>query len=507
MTIEEVLAFEEMQIFDRKSINIAPKALAIPIIAFANADGGTVAIGISDKTRRVEGVDYDIEKLNELLRVPFDFCVPTVKIEIEKVRCVDFKGRENHVLLMHVEPGMQVYANQADEVFMRVGDKSKKLTFEERLQLMYDKGERFFEDKPVPEADIEDIDLAFVKKYIDRIGYSKTSMEYLKENKGFVKEKNGKLQISSAAILLFGKNPQLYFPRARLRFIRYEGTEERVGAQMNIIKDVIFEGNILKMITDAVAYLDTQIKEKTYLGKDGLFITEEEYPKFVRQEIIVNAVTHRDYSIRGTDIQIKMFDDRIVVESPGKLPGLVKTDNIRHTHFSRNPKIAEFLKAYSFVKEYGEGVDRMYKELEAVGLQGPEYRINAFMLQAIIRNNSVPDEKPLFGEINRGLVTEKPAFGEENHGLVTEKPLFGSKEPLFQAVDDAVCSKTLTPIIAGNVKKIVEAFDLNQIFGRQEIKKELGYGDYKAGKAIEAMQLLNIVVPVEGKGKGKYILR
>ena len=123
------------------------------------------------------------------------------------------------------------------------------------------------------------------------------------------------MQISSAAILLFGKNPQLYFPRARVRFIRYEGTEERVGTQMNVIKDVIFEGHILKMITDAVAYPDTQIKEKTYLGEDGLFVTEEEYPKFVRQEIIVNAVTHRDYSIRGTDIQIKMFDDRIVVES------------------------------------------------------------------------------------------------------------------------------------------------------------------------------------------------
>ena len=397
MTIEEVLAVEEMQVFDRKSVNIAPKVLAIPIIAFANADGGTVAIGISDKTRRIEGVDYDIQKLNELLRVPFDFCVPTVKVEIEKVQCIDFKGRENHVLLMHIEPSMEVHANQADEVFMRVGDKSKKLAFEERMQLMYDKGERFFEDKPVPETDIEDIDLAFVEKYIAQIGYSKTAMEYLRENKGFIKEKNGKVQISSAAILLFGKNPQLYFPRARVRFIRYEGTEERVGTQMNVIKDVIFEGNILKMITDAVAYLDTQIKEKTYLGEDGLFVTEEEYPKFVRQEIIVNAVTHRDYSIRGTDIQIKMFDDRIVVESPGKLPGLVKTDNIRHTHFSRNPKIAEFLKVYSFVKEYGEGVDRMCKELDAVGLQDPEYRLNAFMLQTTIRNSTLTDKKPRFG--------------------------------------------------------------------------------------------------------------
>ena len=168
--------------------------------------------------------------------------------------------------------------------------------------------------------------------------------------------------------MLFGKNPQLYFPRARVRFIRYEGIRECVGAQMNVIKDVIFEGNILNMLTKAISYLDTQIKEKTYLGADGLFVTEEEYPKFVRQEIIVNAITHRD---------------RIVVESPGRLPGLVKAGNIRHTHFSRNPKIAEFLRDYNFVKEYGEGVDRLCRELEAAGLQSPEYRVNAFMLQKV----------------------------------------------------------------------------------------------------------------------------
>lgn len=74
------------------------------------------------------------------------------------------------------------------------------------------------------------------------------------------------MQISSAAILLFGKNPQLYFPRARVRFIRYEGTEERVGTQ-RMLSRCHFEGNILKMITDAVAYLDTQIKEKNLSGR------------------------------------------------------------------------------------------------------------------------------------------------------------------------------------------------------------------------------------------------
>ena len=131
---------------------------------------------------------------------------------------------------------------QADEVFMRVGDKSKKLSFDERMQLMYDKGERFFEDKPVPDADIDDIDMNFVKAYIDKVGYSKSPMEYLLENKGFAKEKNHSFQVSTAAILLFGKNPQLYSPRARVRFIRYEGIRECVGAQMNVIKDVILRG-------------------------------------------------------------------------------------------------------------------------------------------------------------------------------------------------------------------------------------------------------------------------
>ena len=105
--------------------------------------------------------------------------------------------------------------------------------------------------------------------------------------------------------------------------------------------------------------------------------------------MIVNAVTHRAYSITGTDIQIKMFDDHIVVESPGKLPGLVRADNIRFTHFSRNPKIAKFLKNYKFVKEFGEGVNRMCNELEQVGLKDLVYHTNAFMLQAVIYNSKV----------------------------------------------------------------------------------------------------------------------
>ena len=149
-------------------------------------------------------------------------------------------------------------------------------------------------------------------------------------------------------------------------------------------KDVIFEGRILNQVQQAVDYIKIQMKERTYLGKDAVFVTEEEYGEFVRTEIVVNAATHRDYAIMGTDIQIKMFDDRLEVDSPGTFAGMVKKDNIRYTHFSRNPKIAAFLKDYGFVKEYGEGVDRMCRELNAIGLPDPVYNNKTFILKTTV---------------------------------------------------------------------------------------------------------------------------
>ena len=277
-----------------------------------------------------------------------------------------------------------------------------------------------------------------------------------------------------------------------MRFIRYEGTEEKFGAEMNVVKDVIFEGNILNMIEKSIAYLDTQIKEKTYLGSDGRFVTEEEYPKFVRQEIIVNAVTHRDYNIRGTDIQIKMFDDRIVVESPGRLPGLVKPTNIRTTHFSRNPKIAEFCKAYKYVKEFGEGVDRMYRELEKEGLPVPEFRQQDFMFYATVKNNGVVSDK-------KGLIDAKKEL------FVNEKRLIDAKKELFDKVNNSLEQGDVTLIMYNHIVKILQEIEINQILGRTEVRKIIGCEDNHAGKIIKIMKAIKIIVPVDGKGKGKYM--
>ena len=466
MTIQEIITHKEDQTFDCKSIQIDPKALAITIVAFANADGGDIAIGVSDKTRKIEGVDQHTEKLNELLRVPLDFCNPSVSITSDLLPCTDKDGNENHILLMYIPASSELHANQADEAFMRVGDKSRKLSFEERIQLMYDKGERYYEDTAVYGATVDDIDMAAVERYTELIGYTKSANQYLHENNGFITTNaKGEEQVSVACILLFGKYPQKFFPRGRTRFIRYKGTEERVGAEMNVIKDVTFEGTILDQVKATIAYLETQVEEHTFLGQHGQFVTNRDYPKFVIQEMVVNACCHRAYNIKGTEIQIKMFDNRLVFESPGRLPGTVKPSNIRHTHFSRNPKIAQFLKAYDYVKEFGEGVDRVCRELEANGTPHLSFHLDDFILKI-----TVPK------------VTERVIEKDVN---VTEKVIKTHQEVIEKVIEKAVAlNEKLTENRISIIKLIIE----NPYISKSELSKHVGISENSISRNIEAMR-------------------
>ena len=523
MTIEEVLAFYEKQIFDRKSIFIKPANLSDTLCAFANADGGTVAIGISDKTRRIEGVDTHLPQLNDLLRVPIDFCSPTVPVATEMVECVNSAGKTDHVLLMHVEASPLLHANQADEAFVRVGDKNRKLDFNDRLALMYAKGLRYFEDEPVADATIGDLDLDFVGEYCRRIGYAKSPEEYVRENKRFVTVRDGREQVSTAAILLFGKTPQLFFPRAFVRFIRYDGTEAKVGKEMNVIKDKIFDGRILDQVERAIAFVKDQMKEKTYLGGDGVFVTEEEYGEFVRTEIVVNAVAHRDYGIRGTDIQVKMFDDRLEVDSPGAFAGMVRKENIRFTHFSRNPKIAAFLKDYGYVKEYGEGVDRMCKELEAVGLPDPVFNNSTFILKTTVmsatwQKRPIGTEKPADSTGNLPIGTEKPADSTGNLPIGTGKPADstdaaisgGMSMPTKLSAESfvrAYINKGYRESTTHNLKAIYDQIETNQVFGSAYLMKMLECSERTARVLMAKLREMEVVVSVSGKGKGMYRLK
>ena len=113
----------------------------------------------------ITGIDEYTDNVNDILRVPFDYCKPSVKVETETIECLDKDGNKNHLMLIYVPQSSELHANQQDEVYYRVGDKSKKLNFDERLQLMYSKGSRYYEDEPVFRSTIDDIDMDFVSEY------------------------------------------------------------------------------------------------------------------------------------------------------------------------------------------------------------------------------------------------------------------------------------------------------------------------------------------------------
>ncbi len=461
----------EGQQFDRKSFRIEAKSLAVIAVAFANADGGDIAIGIEDNGR-ITGINGNDAHLNELLRVPFDFCVPSIQADVKFLDCNDVNGNPNRVMVMHIEPSMKVHSNQSDEAFYRVGDKSKKLNFEMRMQLFYAKGGRYYEDEPVYGATIDDIDLNVVAEYCHKIGFDKDAATYLRTNKGYITTVNGVEKVSGAAILLFGKDPQKFFQRARIRIVRYSGDEERFGREMNVIKDVWFEGRILEMTQKAIDFVETQIKEYTFLGEDARFVTIPQYPPFCWTELIVNAVAHRDYSILGSDIMVKIFDHHYIVESPGILPGMVRIDNIRQMHFSRNPKIVQYMQQYKLVKEFGEGVDRMFREMEQAGNPAPEYKQIEFMVKVRLNSN----------------VKEQGSQTSSQRGSQTSSQR-GSQRDL----------RTTSGRILNLLKQ-------NPLITRERISVEIGISDRMVAKYLKDFQEKGVLERVGGKFGGQWVI-
>jgi ATP-dependent DNA helicase RecG len=120
------------------------------------------------------------------------------------------------------------------------------------------------------------------------------------------------------------------------------------------------------------------------LGDSGRFGRESHVPQPAWLEAIVNAVIHRSYAMGGDHTRVEVFDDRIEVESPGRLPGLVRVDTIRTTRFARNPRIARAMADLGFGRELGEGVDRMYAEMERAGLPEPVFVQTAASLRVTL---------------------------------------------------------------------------------------------------------------------------
>lgn len=392
LTLDYMLREHENKYFDRKSAGIKPGDLARHIVAFANAGGGTLVIGINDKTLLPEGINsFGEEKINDFINAPKQCCRPMPRFREEFIDIINADGAADRLLLLHISESVdQIIRTTNEQTFLRIGDKSRELRGEDLRQLEYAKSSRHFEDELHPDAGIKDLDEELLSRYREMIGAYDLSDEQVLSARGFSREQNGRTLLTNAAVLLFAKNIYRFYSNCRIRFIRYDGSFVGLGTDINIIRDKSIEAPILKIIEEAKDFIGTQLREFTMLDPaSGKFRVVPEYPEFAWLEGIVNAVAHREYAMSGSYIKVSMFDDRLEIESPGKLPNIVTVDNIRNTRYSRNPRISRVLTEFGWVRELNEGVKRIYSDMATFFLEAPVYSEPGECVRLVLHNNIV----------------------------------------------------------------------------------------------------------------------
>lgn len=384
-TIEYFQTAKENQYFDRKEARIEPKAIVRHLVAFANAGGGRLVIGINDAGKITGFKQAKSHPIEEYQNAHLTYIRETpIRVDSSLMEVINASGESDHILVLEVFASYnRVIRTHEHKVYLRQNDKSVELNFEEQRQLSFDKGERHFEDEIIDRSSVDDVDEEIMDLYHEHMDIPQKATDEILEARGMLL--NGHL--TTAGILVFAKNPSKYLPQARLKFIRYEGTSANTGRQINIVKEKTFDACIPRIIREASEFIRTQMRELQFLNDHGIFEKMPEYPEFAWFEGMVNALTHRNYSMSGEHIKFIMFDDRLEIYSPGLLPNMVTLENIMTTRYSRNPKIARILSEFGWVKEMNEGVKRIYSEMQKVFLKDPQYSETNHQVLLCLENN------------------------------------------------------------------------------------------------------------------------
>jgi ATP-dependent DNA helicase RecG len=358
----------EDQWFERKSSRIAARQLANSLIGMGNADGGHIVVGLS--SGKVEGTDGSPDKRNQQMQANIDFCEPPVRVSQRLVDCENERGKPDRLLVIEVSPGESVHANGRDEVFLRVGDENRRLSFRQRQELLYDKGQASYETRTLQGTRLDDLDNTLTDDYAEAVK-APDALRLLKA-RGLIDDHT----LTIAGCLLFARDPQRHLPEAFVRVLRYRGRERGTGARQQLIEDVRVEGPIPRQLRKAQGAISgLQPVRRALLVEEGRFGDVPLVPEDAWLEGLVNAVVHRSYSIAGDHIRVDIFDDRIEIWSPGRFPGLVDlSDPFDATRFARNPRIARVCADLSFGQELGEGIRRMFEEMRHAGLNDPIYQ-------------------------------------------------------------------------------------------------------------------------------------
>lgn len=359
---EKIINIVEGHFSDLKSKDVAPGKLTQTICAFANADGGELYIGVEDDPRNWIGFS-DVEEANGHIQA-FDGLFPLgYGFHYNFLKCPSKPGL---VLKVEIIKSNSVVNASNRTAYLRRGAQNlpqNDLPSLERLRR--NKGISSFETELLnADADViieSDVTASFIKAVVP----NGESERWLRKQQLI---RDGKPTVAGA--MLFSDEPQALLPkRSGIKIYRYQTREE--GERSRLVYDPItIEGSAYDLIKVSLNETVKQIEEIKIMTESGL--SKARYPKEALHEIITNAVLHRDYSVPD-DVHIRIFDNRVEVQSPGLLPAHITPENILEERFARNGVMVRLINKFPDApnKDVGEGLNTAFEAMKTMRLVKP----------------------------------------------------------------------------------------------------------------------------------------
>jgi ATP-dependent DNA helicase RecG len=364
-----------------------PKKLYRAFSAFANHTGGGIILFGMDESKgfAITGVQDYHRLQEEVTHMASQNMEPALRPRfiVDEIDDETVVALEIDEIPASQKPCFYKTAGLPKGAYLRVGNTNRQMTEYEVFGYLSGREQPVHDEEVVSEASMDDLDTALVDNYLEALrrirpqaGFLKGAREAVAKRLRVASMDGDVLRPTLAGLLMFGKYPQEFFPQLMITFVQYYGVteDERTPQGARFVDNRRFEGPIVEMVAEAETYIMSAMRKSSLI--DGMFRRDiPEYPKEVLREGLANAIAHRDYSpyVRGSYIQVRMFANRLEVQSPGGLFGNVTIDNLEDEQSTRNARLMRMMEDMHVVENRGSGIGAMLHAMRKANLEPPRF--------------------------------------------------------------------------------------------------------------------------------------
>jgi len=482
LKIAEIIKQSECRKFEFKEKLPAKADLYKTVIAFANDAGGEIFIGIKDNPRKVVGVSEEsITKVEEQISsIIHDNCSPII---LPDIFSVNYQGK--HIVIVRIYKGSNspyFIKSKGKEkgTYIRVGSTNRLASKEIIEELERQKQNISFDSLPVYSKKVEELDIAVFRKHFEEETGEKFTKAVMRKMELISKEQNKEFPTNALVLLSSDEIRKKLFPYAKIECARFKGT-----VPGDFIDQKSIENPLSLQAEEAYKFVLRNIsKGSTY---EGVYRKDRwEYPIIAIREVIRNAVIHRDYSLKGKDIKIAIFDDKIEITSPGKLMPTIDYNDMESGQSDiRNKILAPVFKKLGIIEQWGNGLRLIAKELEKY----PEIKMEWSEPEFAFRIT--------FVKVNYGQEKEKgkSVVASNYKGLRTITDDYGRLRTIMDNYKELETEE----------KQILIYLLDNEKVKRKEAVKLLNLGKSKTYDVLDSLVKKGLILR-KGRGRGTYYI-